>query len=94
MVSEEASSFENAVFIIAAFQSYGGFVTAHIAVRDHGSTFQCAVCIAPVVDFRFYGLFHIPDFFFLPPVCLNGNGRNYVFIVNVRCFHDSKFCGF
>uniref|UniRef100_A0A915C3X3 Dipeptidylpeptidase IV N-terminal domain-containing protein n=1 Tax=Parascaris univalens TaxID=6257 RepID=A0A915C3X3_PARUN len=46
--------------------SYGGFVTAHIAVRDHGSTFQCAVCIAPVVDFRFYDSAYTERYMGLP----------------------------
>uniref|UniRef100_A0A914S123 Peptidase S9 prolyl oligopeptidase catalytic domain-containing protein n=1 Tax=Parascaris equorum TaxID=6256 RepID=A0A914S123_PAREQ len=47
-------------------ESYGGFVTAHIAVRDHGSTFQCAVCIAPVVDFRFYDSAYTERYMGLP----------------------------
>ncbi|PIO76363.1 peptidase, S9A/B/C family, catalytic domain protein [Teladorsagia circumcincta] len=34
--------------------SYGGFLSTHIAIRDQGKTFQCAIAVAPVVDFMLY----------------------------------------
>ncbi|KAK6766849.1 hypothetical protein RB195_026243 [Necator americanus] len=34
--------------------SYGGFLSTHIAMRDQGETFKCAVAVAPVVDFMLY----------------------------------------
>ncbi|VDM23908.1 unnamed protein product [Toxocara canis] len=46
--------------------SYGGFVAAHIATRDQGSTFQCAICIAPVVNFRFYDSAYTERYMGLP----------------------------
>ncbi|EYC37400.1 hypothetical protein Y032_0794g2388 [Ancylostoma ceylanicum] len=34
--------------------SYGGFLSTHVAMRDQGETFKCAVAVAPVVDFMLY----------------------------------------
>ncbi|XGW32456.1 hypothetical protein V3C99_017195 [Haemonchus contortus] len=34
--------------------SYGGFLSTHVAIRDQGNTFQCAIAVAPVVDFMLY----------------------------------------
>ncbi|VDL70767.1 unnamed protein product, partial [Nippostrongylus brasiliensis] len=36
------------------FQSYGGFLSTHVAIRDQGRTFKCAIAVAPVVDFMLY----------------------------------------
>ncbi|CAJ0583236.1 unnamed protein product, partial [Mesorhabditis spiculigera] len=34
--------------------SYGGFLATHIAVKDRGNVFRCALAVAPVADFTFY----------------------------------------
>ncbi|VDP34543.1 unnamed protein product [Heligmosomoides polygyrus] len=34
--------------------SYGGFLSTHIAIRDQGKTFKCAIAVSPVVDFMLY----------------------------------------
>lgn len=34
--------------------SYGGFLTAKIAVKDQGELVKCAISIAPVTDFKYY----------------------------------------
>ncbi|KAF1749163.1 hypothetical protein GCK72_025630 [Caenorhabditis remanei] len=34
--------------------SYGGFLTAKIAVKDQGDLVKCAISIAPVTDFKYY----------------------------------------
>ncbi|EPB75454.1 dipeptidyl peptidase IV protein [Ancylostoma ceylanicum] len=40
--------------------SYGGFLSTHVAMRDQGETFKCAVAVAPVVDFMLYGKCRVP----------------------------------
>ena len=37
-------------------QSYGGFVTAHAIGHPDNDVFTCGVAVAPVTDFRYYGM--------------------------------------
>lgn len=46
--------------------SYGGFLSTHIAVRDMGDTFKCALAVAPVADFLMYDSAYTERYLGLP----------------------------
>ena len=39
------------------WQSYGGYTTSHTLGYDGGETFKCGVAVAPLADWRFYGIY-------------------------------------
>ena len=47
----------------AFFQSYGGFVAAHILAQGSGM-FKCGIAVAPVTDWKYYGECHLDLLYF------------------------------
>ena len=37
-------------------QSYGGFVVSHVLGSKEDTNFRCGIAVAPVTDWRYYGL--------------------------------------
>ena len=75
--------------------SYGGYIAAMMLSERQEDLLACGVAVSPVVDWRYYGMFHLNQIFLGTPEMHNtGTESNRIQMLNYSAFRQIFFLPF